>query len=167
MFAALSCWLAPQIDSQTSRSFQDLLEGMDQMGGPSSSGSFTGFGTAAARGRKGRVAGGSGPVAAGGTFAASVTHDSVKQESMPSESIGRGMPHQAVKVEGCGEEGTAKGVSPPPQMDETGGIELHDHDLVALPEDITGVLGEQEGDIWDVLVDPDGGESARARNRLK
>ena len=86
---------------------------------------------------------------------------------MPSESIGRGIPHQAVKVEGGDEEGTAKGVLSPPQMDETGGIELHDHDLVGLPEDLTGVLGEHEGDIWDVLVDPDGGESARARNRLK
>jgi len=142
---------------------------MDQMGGPSSSGSFTGFGTAAARGRKGKVAGGSGPAAAGGTFAASVRQDSVKHESMPSEANGGGMTHAAAKAEGGGggEEGTAKSVSPPPQMDETGGLELHDHDLVGLPEDLTGVLGEHEGDIWDVLVDPDGGESARARSGLK
>lgn len=108
------------------------------------------------------VAGGSGPAAAGGTFANSVSHDIVKEEFLPSEAIGRGMPHQAAKVEGYGEEARATGVSPPPQMDETGGLELHDHDLVGLPEDITGVLGEQEGDIWDVLVDPDGGASARA-----
>jgi len=136
---------------QTSRSLQDLLEGMNQMGGPSSSGSFQGFGTAAVNAKvpRGKGAGSAGPAAAGGSGG------SVKQEQMPVEAGDGGNSHHSIKAEG-GEAETAAGVSPPPQMDETGGLELHDHDLVGLPEDITGVLGEQDGDIWDVLVDPDG-----------
>ena len=56
-----------------------------------------------------------------------------------------------VKMEG------AHRMTLPPHTDEVDGLDLNDHDLVGLPEDITGVLGEQDGDIWDVLVDPDGG----------
>jgi hypothetical protein len=132
------------------------------MGGPSSSGSFQGFGTAAVNAKvpRGKGAGSAGPAAAGGSGG------SVKQEQMPVEAGDGGNSHHSIKAEG-GEAETAAGVSPPPQMDETGGLELHDHDLVGLPEDITGVLGEQDGDIWDVLVDPDGGTCARVRSGKK
>lgn len=62
------------------------------------------------------------------------------------------------RVEGVG---AAQRLTPPPQTDELGGLEMQHHDdLVGLPEDITGVLGEQDGDIWDVLVDPDGGTNS-------
>ena len=122
---------------QTSRSFQDLLQGMNSMAGPSSSGSFQGFGHPAVS------APGQGRAARGGPFAAS--------DAMGAPNS---MPHG---LEVKQEHNVEVEHLTPPFTDETGGLEMHGGDLLAAPEDIAGVLGEQEGDIWDVFVDPDGG----------